>query len=136
METYKWNFFPVDFNNFHVLIVSSMESQKNIKLIEYFKKIFPTSFLFCDTTIDFEKELEIKNNSHSIVYGRYNDIPSSILSISDIIVFDNTDDINKYLSSRYLCIVEDFDFNNYNALVDKKNIALRIYGLSKFNATY
>lgn len=136
MEVYKWNFFPVDFNSFRVSIISSIEVQKNIELVEYFKKIFPTSFLFCDKIIDFEKEIEVKNTSHSIVYSSYNNIPSSILSISDMIIFDNIDDTNKYLSSRYSCIVEEFDFSNHNILVDKKNIILRIYALSKFNTPY
>jgi hypothetical protein len=69
---------------------------------------------------------------YCIIIGEYSKVPKIILTVSDIIIFDTTNTINKYLSERHNSKLSNFDVTEkYYLMVDKRRMDFKIQVLEK-----
>lgn len=75
----------------------------------------------------------LQHNHHIITYGDYKNIPETALTNSCMILFESSDDANKYLLSRYHSIsLNSFNTNDNFILIDKSIMGhCNIYAFDK-----
>jgi len=157
MLTFSWKKFPLEEKNFYICLVGKLENEENKEnkkysdsfnnLYEYIKIIFPstgkgtkivnypdceknwlTSHLCFQTTGGVNKY----GDSHLIVRGSFEDIHETVLTNSQIVIFESLEDTNRYLRKRHGCILDNFDTSVNFILIDKLSVGhFNIWGLVK-----
>lgn len=162
VTSYKWKKFPLEENNFSICLIPSsnndLESRDFSSLLNFIKIIFPEkiidqeeqtinnaqnkyTLIYDFNKIDIPNWLKPQNlfckylqhNHHIIIHGDYKNIPETALTNSRMILFESSDDANKYLLSRYHSIsLNSFNITDNFILIDKSIMGhCNIYAFDK-----
>ena len=109
-----WDKFPLEYKSYHATYIYKDKPINSI--INYLKIIFPSNIIEFNQPeehikdkehafiIDLSKNIKltwdismcVNEKNHIIVIGKYDDISKSILTTSDLIIFDDNADFKKY----------------------------------------
>ena len=158
ITTFNWKQFPVEYSSFSVcvcfedndLLIHSGAIDKDI-LLSFLKIIFPShihsgaiennkgkttkiyNFDIEDikwTTNNNILQKHLSKKGHSIFVGKYDNIPNIIFTISDILIFTNLNNVNKYLE-RHNIQINNFDEQKYFLVIDKRRLGFSFHGIDK-----
>lgn len=71
------------------------------------------------------------DRGYFIIIGNYDKIPKILTTTCDIMIFDTEDTTNKYMLERHNSKISNFNTESHYILIDKRNLNLKIHGLSK-----
>ena len=133
---FHWDEFPVEKDKFSICLIKgeSPPDTDFLNLTNYIKIVFPESstlLIDYDTSIDAKWTLELSSRSHKISVGKYSNIPKSVLTNSDILIFSSIDDFNTYFRSKHFKTTEGFDIVSKFIVIDKRKINPSIHAISK-----
>lgn len=148
IKKFKWGENPVELDQLSVLYVSK-DGSKEKEYIKNVLNVFPehicenvfeytmfnkkkSTLLINERNIgDFNHNyfIDIINREkyHLLVKGNMESIPKWFFTISDIIMFENVDDINRYLTENYKCFNFKKDVPKNLFIIDKRNDDLHIF---------
>jgi hypothetical protein len=141
-----WNKFPVEEKRSWVVYISDNPSQS---LIRFIKLIFSSStaeystagdrkipneksiFINCgDRDVEWNELLYLKEKSHIFVYGKFNKIPKSILTSSNIIISDSIENMNKYSEPYKRLKLSGFVLDDF-LCIDNRGMNFEVHFISK-----
>lgn len=160
ITSFSWKSFPVEEEKFFICLVQSGEkmTREFENLYEYIKIVFPEKIVYSDSPdwhnisgtllkktsviCECKKEknwIESHNlttdylrNSHVIVSGEFDNIPSTVFTNSRIIIFESDDDSNRYIQKTHCVSLNNFNTRSNFIVIDKSIMGhFNIYGLLK-----
>lgn len=164
ITVFLWNEFPVEKTKFTTCICKDgIEESKLDELLNFIKLIYPEDYIVYTTPkdlIEYKNRISVKKSTiifdlckttdwaenlyildryldraYFIIIGLYEHIPKIYLTISDIMIFNDEETINKYLSTRHNSLISNFNHQSYYCLLDKRRMGMKINGLIKSNLT-
>lgn len=156
LKEHKWEKFPLEYQKYHLIFVykNDINTFNNKCLFEYLKIIFPScdgdkylngynpfkkhkldmSIIHLENVLDWSDTLYLENIRYLLLCGKYSDIPKSLIATSDLIIFEDTDDFNKYFNSYkfrklenrnekfFLCVDNNREENYSMKIIDPQSL--------------